>query len=62
VDAHNPQPALAAALTFLGQRPPHELARGTVKELWGWALENWKLERVSRVPSARAPGEWVSSP
>jgi glutamyl-Q tRNA(Asp) synthetase len=52
VDAARPLPALLAALTFLGQSPPHRLA--TVRGLWAWALENWKLERVPRVASAPA--------
>jgi len=57
VDAVKPLPALAAALSFLGQQPPRELARGTVKEFWDWALKNWKLERVPRVASAPAPAQ-----
>jgi len=55
VDAAKPLPALAAALSFLGQQPPRELARGTVKEFLDWALKNWKLERVPRVASAPVP-------
>jgi len=55
VDAAKPLPALAAALSFLGQQPPRELACGTVKEFWDWALKNWKLERVPRVASAPVP-------
>ena len=52
VDSARPLPALVAALTFLGQSPPHGLA--TVGELWAWALESWKLEHVPRVASAPA--------
>ncbi len=52
LDAGNPQPALAAALAFLGQRPPRELARASVRELWDWALRNWRLEQVPRVVAA----------
>lgn len=54
IDAGNPLPALLATLSFLGQQPPRELARASVKELWDWALKNWKLERVPRVASALA--------
>jgi glutamyl-Q tRNA(Asp) synthetase len=54
VDDARPQPALVAALEFLGQRPPHELARAGVNELWNWALKNWRLDRVPRVASATA--------
>ncbi|MGH8667182.1 MAG: tRNA glutamyl-Q(34) synthetase GluQRS, partial [Burkholderiales bacterium] len=55
VDAARPLPALVAALTFLGQQPPRELARATVGELWEWAKKNWKLEQVPRVTSAPVP-------
>ncbi|MBI5899386.1 MAG: tRNA glutamyl-Q(34) synthetase GluQRS [Rhodocyclales bacterium] len=54
LDANHPVPALVAALDFLGQRPPAELVRGTVAELWAWAGANWRLERVPRGP-ATAP-------
>lgn len=57
VDATRPQPALVAALAFLGQQPPRELARATVGELWKWAEENWRLERVPRVASAPVPAD-----
>ncbi len=55
VDAARPLPALVAALRFLGQRPPRPLVRATVRELWAWAEQNWKLERVPRVASAPVP-------
>jgi len=55
VDARSPVPALFAVLRFLGQQPPDELARGTVKELWDWALTSWTLDRVPRAVAAPAP-------
>jgi glutamyl-Q tRNA(Asp) synthetase len=55
VDPARPLPALVAALDFLGQQPPRDLARGTVRELWDWAKENWRLQRVPRVAALRAP-------
>jgi glutamyl-Q tRNA(Asp) synthetase len=55
VDAARPAPALVAALSFLGQQPPRELAHATVRELWAWAEENWRLDRVPRVTSAPVP-------
>jgi glutamyl-Q tRNA(Asp) synthetase len=57
VDAGNPLPALVAALSFLGQQPPRELARATSRELWTWALQNWRLDRVPRAATARAGAE-----
>jgi len=55
VDAAQPLPALMAALSFLGQQPPRGLERATVKELWAWVIENWRLDRVPRVMAAPAP-------
>jgi glutamyl-Q tRNA(Asp) synthetase len=59
VNTARPQPALAAALSFLGQQPPRGLAHATVRELWSWALENWDLARVPRTRSAPAPAQTV---
>jgi len=53
VDTGRPVPALIAALDFLCQSPPRELA--TLEELWAWAIRNWKLDRVPRVATAPAP-------
>jgi len=53
VDAARPLPALLAALSFLGQSPPRDLA--TVSDLWAWAVRNWELRRVPRVATAPAP-------
>lgn len=55
LDAARPLPAIVAALNFLGQHPPRAFARATIRELWDWALKNWKLERVPRIASASAP-------
>ena len=54
VDAAQPLPALVAALEFLGQRPPADLARASVQMLWQWALENWRLAKVPRAAVLRA--------
>lgn len=51
VDAQDPAPALVAAAAFLGQNPPRELRRLARTEFWNWALENWRLDRVPRVPA-----------
>jgi glutamyl-Q tRNA(Asp) synthetase len=48
VDPAAPGPALVAALDFLGQAPPPELARAGLAEIWQWALGAWRLERVPR--------------
>ena len=54
IDAARPLPALVAALEFLGQRPPADLARASVQTLWQWALENWRLAKVPRAAVLRA--------
>jgi len=61
VDAARPAPALFAALQFLGQRPPPDLAGAAVAELWRWALANWQLQRVPRGP-ARVPLSAAGTP
>ena len=48
LDAANAAPSLVAALEFLGQSPPGSLARASVREVWQWAGENWKLSRVPK--------------
>lgn len=37
---------LAAALEFLGHAPPGELRMGQVRQLWRWAMAEWRLDRV----------------
>jgi glutamyl-Q tRNA(Asp) synthetase len=51
VDSSRPGPALHSVLEFLGQRPPPELSRATVTEIWAWARANWQLVRVPRGPA-----------
>jgi glutamyl-Q tRNA(Asp) synthetase len=48
IDVRRPSAALAAALHFLGQRPPAELETVPVAEVWSWALEHWSLAAVPR--------------
>jgi glutamyl-Q tRNA(Asp) synthetase len=55
LDPTRPLPALLESMAFLGQHPPRELARGSLREFWDWALKNWRLDRVPRVASARIP-------
>jgi len=39
---------LVAALDFLGQSPPAELAGARVGEVWAWAREYWDFARIPR--------------
>ena len=51
LDAARPVPALIAALHFLGQSPPTDLAGSLVSDVWAWAVENWRLKSVPRGPA-----------
>lgn len=58
LDAARPVPALIAALRFLGQSPPTDLAR--VSDIWTWAYEHWKLDRVPRGPAVWSEPDGVA--
>ncbi len=58
IDPAAPLPALIAALRFLGQPPPRELAErsgipsdAALSSLWQWAIANWSIERVPQQSS-----------
>lgn len=55
IPRHDPAPMLHTALEFLGQSPPAALARATTRELWSWAIPNWRIDLVPRVRCAPAP-------
>jgi len=55
IDGQRPQAALLDALIFLGQRPPGELAKSGVDEIWRWAMANWDRGRLPRCRFANAP-------
>lgn len=55
IDPAVPAAALTAALEFLGQSPPPELARASITDCWQWAMEHWRLERVPRTRTVPAP-------
>jgi len=55
LDAVRPQPALRAALDFLGQAAPAELDQAGLAELWRWARQHWNLARVARQRNLPAP-------
>lgn len=55
ITEHAAAPALHAALSFLGQRPPAELATAQLVELHEWAIENWRLTVVPKCLGLPAP-------
>ena len=46
IDNKKPQPALIAALGFLGQSPKTELKDANVEEIIQWAIKNWQRSYV----------------
>lgn len=46
---------LVDALRFLGQPAPLTLAGASVSEVWSWAWENWRFERIPRQRSRIFP-------
>lgn len=55
LEASRAMPLLVAALSFLGQQPPPELARAAMRDIWRWARENWTLDKVPCRRSLPAP-------
>ncbi len=51
-----PATTVVAALEFLQQAPPRELARGPLEDAWHWALAHWRPSRLEglRALPARA--------
>jgi glutamyl-Q tRNA(Asp) synthetase len=49
LDPREPARVLVPALRFLGQSPPPGLERASTEEVWRWAIDHWRLERVPRV-------------
>ena len=49
IDASRAAAAVTSALAFLGQSPPQALHRAGIEEVWRWAHEHWRLDRVPRV-------------
>lgn len=44
VTVGHPQAVLVQALRALGQRPPAGLRDADLKDVWNWAIENWRVE------------------
>ena len=56
VDPRRPVPALCAALTFLGQHPPPDLAVAERDACLAWARDHWRLDAVPRHRHCPVPG------
>lgn len=62
VATHDPVPQLSAALRFLGQAPPPELAHAGLVEFWEWAIAHWRLETVPKRAGVVADQTGIGSP
>ncbi|WP_371187152.1 tRNA glutamyl-Q(34) synthetase GluQRS [Thalassotalea maritima] len=49
IDNDCPQPALVAALEFLGQQPDPQLEQASVDDIIAWGIEHWQLDKVAKV-------------
>ena len=49
IDRSHAAAAVTRALAFLGQSPPRDLEQAPLRDVWDWALDNWRLEDVPRV-------------
>jgi glutamyl-Q tRNA(Asp) synthetase len=50
-------PLLMGALDFLGQQPHAQLRYASLDELWSWAIEGWRMDRVPRQRAIHWPAE-----
>lgn len=55
LDAAEAAPQLVTALALLGQRPPPALASAGVRDVWCWALENWRPGALAGRRTVEAP-------
>ncbi|WP_114326303.1 tRNA glutamyl-Q(34) synthetase GluQRS [Candidatus Colwellia aromaticivorans] len=49
INNNNPQPALIAALIFLGQAPDPKLVNENVDDIICWAINHWSRDKVTKV-------------
>ena len=49
INNKNPQPALIAALEFLGLKPDSDFVYEKVTDIINWAVNNWSREKVAKV-------------
>lgn len=48
INNENPQPALLAALHYLGQNPPKELHFESVENILKWAINHWSISKITK--------------
>lgn len=60
IAAHPVEQTLHAALCFLGQNPPPELAYAPLAQVHDWGIAHWRLEGVPRSPVGPAPAAFTA--
>ncbi len=55
INNKRPQPALIAALEFLGQQPDPHLIEASVDELINWAIKHWSRHKIPQVKEIIIP-------
>ena len=61
INNNNPQPALIAALQFLGQNPNRELACEKVSDIIDWAIKHWDRNKIAKVRERAINTDEISS-
>lgn len=51
LDSLRPVTLLWEILSVLGQAPLSDLKHGSLDELWQWAIANWDIDKIPRIPS-----------
>lgn len=54
VDPGNKETLLISALKFLGQRPPDDLVKSDINDIWSWAVEHWQTSSIPKLKNNRA--------
>jgi len=49
INNQQPQPALIAALDFLGQQPEQDMVSASVDEIISWAIAHWSRDKIAKV-------------
>ena len=55
IDVNHPQPALFAALQFLGQQPPQALLHESVEQIIAWGITHWQRARIPKKQAITLP-------
>jgi len=46
VETKDREKLLISSLKFLGQKPPDDLVKSNINDIWSWAIKNWNVKHV----------------